>query len=284
MTVVSQPTQATPKTFDEALSQLLAIETTTRTQSGAHSLAPGKAQATPLSALVERLVSGVHREPLAVTFAGGLASLLAAMMQAFPDNLFWDFDLLATDVLRHAEGMPTGVRRSLDTQEQLRARLLTVQDKQVLRQIEHSIRASFEDLISLQQLFGGASTIRFRYAHDFIYGFDWAKWVRRAPAKRAGIGPFDRPFLAFMLQRGQELIELIAQDDSDYPRLTHAGYRNPFRFSRSKEDELRLFTELSRRDLLPLRSWDACDQPRFNQDYRATRERIAEELGLASTD
>ena len=59
--------------------------------------------------------------------------------------------------------------------------------------------------------FGNKSELRFRYAHDFLYGYDWARWVVRQPERRAAIGPFDLAFFDYLEGRLRTLVELIAE-------------------------------------------------------------------------
>jgi hypothetical protein len=146
------------------------------------SLCPGRARPTPLRALGLALLPPDVDPARALAWAQGLVEVAQAQREHFPDTIFWDQDLLAASLLR----LP-----SLDA----------------LRQVAADIRA-------LQAQFGRRSELCFRYTHDFNYGYDWSRWVAREPA-RAQVGPFDPPFLAYMKQRGGELVELIAADDAN---------------------------------------------------------------------
>ncbi len=162
--------------------------------------------------------------------ARGLAALAQAQLDAFPANLFWDLDLIACEIVREAVASadPLGV---LDDR--------------------------FARMARLQTLYGRTTAINFSYVHDFVYGFDWVKWIAREPSLQAAPPrPFSLAFLDYMQRRGLELLELIAHDDRKYPRLEGDEPRNPFPFSRDPESELRLHRELARRGLIPVPTWD----------------------------
>lgn len=216
------------------------------------SLNPRADGPTSLQALVER----VPPEPLRAAFAVALEEIAAAQLYAFPGNLFWDLDALAASLARQACAHPSP-----------RAHLFELAG--------HIAR--------LQRLFGAETAIRFRYVHDFVYGYDWAKWVKRDPAARAHVGPFDAAFLVYSEKRAGELIELIANDDAKYGRLPDGEARNPFGFSREPEDEIRLFRDLAERDLLPIRAWETAPPLDWEPPYLALREERAAALGLATS-
>jgi hypothetical protein len=182
--------------------------------------------------------------------ARGTTALVRAMLRAFPNNLLWDLDLL---VATHAE-----LGRRGDDAEALLRRIAQLQD-----------------------LFGEHGPIRFRYVHDFVYGFDWAKWVAKAPAERAGVGPYDPAFIERMFRRARELTGAIAAgSDATYPPLPHGRIRNPFGFSREPEDELALHRALAAAGALPVEAWRIDAQPRWDSDFAARRRAHAERLGL----
>ena len=214
------------------------------------SLGAGRGRATSLVDLATFLTAG-HGEHLRWTFARGLARVGHAMVQSFPENLLWDLDAMASGLLDEA---------------------LTVSDP--CGHLEETCTL----VARLQHLFGRQSPIRFRYVHDFTYGFDWSKWVRKDPARRGSIGPFDRAFLVTMLERGDQLLELIAEDDAKYPRLVGPEARNPFAFSREPRQEIELFRTLARRRELPVAAWERHPNARFDRDFYALRERAAEAL------
>ena len=210
------------------------------------SLCADRPRATSLSALALAAPADLRSD-----FEACLARIGHAQVEAFPENIFWDFDAIAHSLLDQAQ-------RSTDAPALLRERA--------------------ESMAALQGLFGGASVVRFRYVHDFSYGFDWAKWVRRAPEARASESPFGAGFLAYSLRRGRELLDLIARDDAKYPKLPEGQPRNPFSFSRSVPDETRLFRALAEADLIPVRAWESHPAGQFTKDYQALRKDLAEGL------
>lgn len=216
------------------------------------SLCPERRLATSLLDLGVRLRSEV---PCGCeeAFASGLGSIANAELRNFPENIFWDFDFTASSLLREAR----------DAVEPA-----------------HHLSHACALIVELQDLFGSATEIRFRYGHDFIYGFDWAKWVRKEPATRAQVGPFDLEFLRFLHHRGHELLELIADDDAKYPTLRTAEPRNPFQFSREPADEANLHQSLARDHLLPVESWLTDARPVWDKPFQRLRRERAEQLGL----
>jgi hypothetical protein len=216
-------------------------------------LDPQRARASSLRAIGQALLDGPLPAGAAMALAEGLVASARAIRTHFPDNLFWDLDHVAASALREA----------------MHAREVTA-----------SLRASFAEVVALCALFGRSTPIRFRYAHDFLYGFDWAKWVRRDPSTRTHVGPFDRAFLRAMRVRGAELLALIATGDRTYPPLRDASARNPFRFSREPDAELSLHRDLARRGLVPVRAWTLGDAPVWNRRYAEEREARARVLGL----
>ena len=203
-------------------------------------LDPSRERATSLEALHRSLVPRLADPGMEDALARGLVETASAIRRHFPDNLLWDFDALAAAL----------VARCPDSASLLRA---------------------FEDVVALNALFGCETTIRFRYVHDFIYGFDWAKWVRRDPGARTGVGPFDAVFLTALLARGRELLELIAADDEKYPRLPDERARNPFVFSREPEDELRLHRALAAEGLVPVPAWRLDGTPTWDRPFADLR-------------
>lgn len=217
------------------------------------SLAPGRETATSLLALGRSLQQAMPRG-CEVAFASGLAAIALAELRNFPGNIFWDFDYTAASLLRNAARAPDPCE---------------------------NISQACELIVALQDLFGGGTQIRFRYGHDFIYGFDWAKWVRKAPAERAHIGPFELDFLRYLHARGEELLALIDADDAKYPRLLDERPRNPFAFCREPEAEAALHQRLAAEHKLPVKSWLTNTDPVWDRPFQRLRMECAESLGLA---
>lgn len=213
------------------------------------SLSPEREYARSLAELGELLMVPEIGPDRAAAFAAALARVAESFARDYPENIFWDLDHVA-------------------------ARLLAAGEKP-------EIDALAGRLILLAERFGIRSEIRFRYLHDFIFGFDWARWVARAPEERAHVGPFDGEFLTYLEQRQAELVELIAQDDQKYGRLEPQIYRNPFLFSREPADERRLHRLLAERGLIPVRAWTLSGEPRWDAPFATLRDELAAELGFA---
>lgn len=252
----------------DGLERLRAVAATLAGQAGPlRSLDPRRTRASTLLELHAGTLDTIAvslRDELAEPLAHGLCELALAQFDAFPSNLFWDLDLIAAAIVHEASTLAFGPARAC------------VADR-------------FERMAALQHLYGRRTAINFSYVHDFVYGFDWAKWVAREPSLHADVpGPFSLPFLAYMQQRGRELLALIAADDSKYPSLDDDAPRNPFPFSREPEDEIRLHRELARRDLIPVPTWDRdvhCRDwsTRWRIGFAERRIDVANELGLART-
>lgn len=218
------------------------------------SLAPGRMRARAL-AEVGQQVLGHRDDAVARALAEALATIGLAMQRAFPQNIFGDLELLAAALWGQALAADEAVAL---------------------------LRAQGRRIAELQALFGRGTPIRFRYVHDFVYGFDWAKWVAKDPTARAHVGPYDPVFLAFMERRGHELLELIAAGrDRKYPPLPDGRPRNPFGFSREPAAEIALHRELARTGLIPVEAWRVDARPQWDRPYAALRREVAERLGLA---
>ncbi|MBK6809817.1 MAG: hypothetical protein IPG81_13105 [Sandaracinaceae bacterium] len=208
---------------------------------------PGR-RATRMQALL--LSAGDAPPDERVVLGEALAQVAESVLQAFPLNLFWDMD-----------GVFAELRRVSCVSLADAGRLAT-------------------GLADLMTLFGRESPIRFQYVHDFVYGFDWAEWVRREPAGRAAVGPFSARYVARTRQRGLELLALIEADDTKYPKVPAGEFRNPFTFTRTPEEERTLFESLAAADAIPNPAWCQHTAPRWERDFDAEREVVAARLGL----
>jgi hypothetical protein len=182
----------------------------------------------------------------------GLTRIDRAITRHFPENLFADLD--------HAAFV-------------LEARRAREGDAGAL--------AHADRIAAVHALFGRESVLCFRYAHDFLYGFDWARWVARDPTTRASVGPYDDAFLAYSEARALELTRLVAANDTKYGPLERGAHRNPFPFRRDLESERRLHRALATAGVIPVRAWDAEAEAAWNVDYTALREHTARTLGLS---
>ncbi len=218
---------------------------------GALTLAPARTRPTPLAGLVAVLTRG--DAPLEAALAAALGAVVEAQLESFPDNLFWDSDFLASSLVAEARATEAPVA---------------------------FVREASGVIVELMRIYGMRSPIRFQYVHDFTYGFDWAKWVRRSPTDRRDVGPFDLEFLRYSRRRGHELLALIAQDDAEYPSLLDDRPRNVFRFSRDPEDEIRLLRDLAARGLLPVEAYRIDASPRWDRPFAELRTERASALGI----
>lgn len=241
----------------QALERLAAVDE--RLGQPWRSLSPEGGRARALAGIGRAvLVAVAHQEPAPgayEAFADGLGAIALAQRDAFPDNLLGDLDALAACLWRDAAAAPEGAASFLQRQ--------------------------CACVVALQHLFGRTTVIRFRYAHDFLYGFDWAKWVARDPVVRAGVGPFSPSFLEAMHARGHELLAVIAAGhDPRYPPLPSGRPRNAFGFSREPADELALHQRLARAGLLPVEAWRIDARPRWDLPFHELRREHAGRLGL----
>lgn len=214
------------------------------------SLAPSRPLATPLAALGRALLTPDVSAERADAFADALCGILDAQLVCFPENIFWDSDCMAAAL----SGLPTA----------------------------EAIARDAAQIVALQRGFGRGSVINFRYVHDFIYGYDWARWVRRAPDARAAHGPFSAPFLAYLRARCGELVALIARDDAVYGQLPPGQPRNPFGFSREPDDERRLHEALAAQGLIPVEAWAVEARMRWDRPFREVRAEQARAMGIAA--
>lgn len=219
------------------------------TPRGALTLDCDRTRATPLGQLVQTLADADQRPHL----AAAACSVGEAQLEAFPENLLWDFDFYLASV--HEEAVRSG-------------------------NYEGHLEQTTSVTVGLMQLYGQSSTIRFQYVHDFIYGFDWARWVRREPETRRGTRPFSLEFLNESDRRGRAIMRLIENDDEVYPKLSGPGARNPFPFIRTPDEELRLYRGLAERGCIPVEAWRIDAMPDASRDFDAIRESAAENLGL----
>jgi hypothetical protein len=220
------------------------------TPRGALTLDPNRSRSTPLTDVVGGLAEPGELSHL----AAAAAAVAEAQLESFPENVLWDFDYYLSSI--HAQAREAS---------SYAAHLHRVMDRTV----------------GLMRLYGQQSTIRFRYVHDFMYGFDWARWVRRDSGARQDSGPFSLRFLEQVERRGRDILSLIDEDDAIYPKLAGAGSRNPFSFSRDPDDELLLYRRLAERGCIPVEAWRLDARPDASRDFDALREEVAEGLGLA---
>lgn len=191
--------------------------------------------------------------PLLQQIAQGFEPFLRAQIAHYPENIFADYDFLFGYLAKCCQEDPTGGRAV-----------------QTLRRCTH-----------LLAQFGNHTTIRFRYIHDFLYGYDWAKWVKKDRNKRCCTEPFSIEFLDAMAQRGDELKALIEANDRKYRQLApQERFRNPFLFSREPTQEQTLLGSLAADHLIPVPGWSASEPALWQLPYAEIRQKRSVELGI----
>lgn len=186
-----------------------------------------------------------------------LSNIVKEEINHFPNNIFWDKDYFIcyflTEISQHS-----------------------------LLEQETFISDYLQRYVSLLELFGKTSTIRFQYLHDFTYGYDWAKWVRNDSKNRNTVLPFSLVFLQRMFQRGKELEQLIHKNDELYPSLKSKEFRNPFQFHRSIESETMLMRQLASKECIPIVAWEQKGLVDWMKDYSELRANEAKNCGFTT--
>lgn len=180
-----------------------------------------------------------------LAFSDFLEQMFQSICYHFPENIFWDLDYMISYAVRESKKSKS--------------------PELFWERYTHK-------LTHLLAVFGSHGEIRFRYLHDFTYGFDWARWVRKDVLQRKNIDPFSIAFFDRTIERGEELLQLIRQDDSKYHRLQSSSYRNPFSFSRDIAEEKEMMRWLSKHDALPVQQWDINADVSFERDFDLIRQ------------
>ncbi|MBD2521933.1 hypothetical protein [Nostoc sp. FACHB-133] len=218
------------------------------------SLSPEKTLMTSFAEL-ENLITEQNTDiQIITTIQQTLENIVRTQLQNFPENIFWDFDFLVSSMLRQA---------------------LTADEGAI-----PFLKVFDEKMISLTEMFGNKTEMRFRYVHDFMYGFDWARWVQKEPQNRAHVEPFSLIFLDYLLAKGKELLQRISHGQVISYKLCETGYRNPFTFSREPEDEYRLLTCLAEEQLIPVAAWNWNANPIWNRPFQEMRQELALKLNI----
>lgn len=218
------------------------------------SLDPLRSEATPCHILCSALLKSETDTSLVRVFAQGMRDLENGLHAHFPNNLYGDLDYFSVAILDAARARPQPVSH---------------------------LQELFALTGELLRLYGCNSAIHFQYAHDFLYGFDWARWVRKAMEKRQKIGPFSLEFLLYLKKRAHELLALIAKDDTQYPHLAPHQQRNAFTFSRAPDDEQLLHATLAAEGLVPVEAWRRDALPCCDRDFSQLRSARARALHLS---
>ncbi len=217
------------------------------------SLNPHKTFATSFTELGSLVTEKTNDTQLITFLASTLERIILAYLDNFPDNIFWDFDFLVSSMLNQA----------------------LVADDPV-----EFLKYFGDQIISLLELCGVKRKIRFRYVHDFIYGFDWVRWVQKETETRANEEPLSLNFLNYLLGRCEEILQLICLEKASNYKLCNEGYRNPYCFSRKPEDEHRLLTYLAVNQLIPVTAWNWNAQAVWNKPFQQLREEFSLKLNI----
>lgn len=215
-----------------------------------YSLNPKKIRPTLPTEFASNYLHLLKTEELKNTFIQSIENLYLSQIDNFPLNIFWDFDSLIHQIFlcESTQKMKVYVRR----------------------------------LCQLNEIFGNKGKINFSYSHDFIYGFDWIRWVKKDYEKRKFIAPFDPVFLSYLEKRARELKDLIDKNDKKYGRLPANEARNPFTFMRTPEEEIRLHLGLAEDQKIPVPAWKTSfplNIP-FEIDLTAAREAYSQKIGI----
>ncbi|QLE56957.1 hypothetical protein [Nostoc sp. TCL26-01] len=226
----------------------------TQSQINSLTLNPQKTMMTSFVELGNLITEETTDTDLINTLCYTLEIIVNAQLKNFPENIFWDFDFMVSSMLNLALAAQEGGVAFLE--------------------------AFGQKMVCLTEMFGIQNEIRFRYVHDFIYGFDWARWVQKDSAIRAGIEPFSLYFLDYLLAKGKEILQRIDQGQSQSYNLCATGFRNPFIFSREPEDEYLLLTHLAEKQLIPVPAWNWHAIPVWNQPFQEMRQQLAVKLKI----
>ncbi|GAX45038.1 hypothetical protein NIES4075_60570 [Tolypothrix sp. NIES-4075] len=217
------------------------------------SLNPKKTLATSFVELGSLVTAKTNDIQLITFLQNSLERVISACLDNFPENIFWDFDFLVSSMLRQA----------------------LVADDAV-----EFLKCFGNKIVSLLELCGVKTKIRFRYVHDFMYGFEWARWVQKEPETRANEEPFSLNFLDYLLAKAEEILQLICQEKANHYKLCDKGYRNPYCFSREPEDEHRMLSYLAVNQLIPVTAWNWNAQPVWNKPFQQLREELSLKLNI----
>ncbi|AFY56761.1 hypothetical protein Riv7116_4333 [Rivularia sp. PCC 7116] len=218
------------------------------------SLNPNQLFITSFAQLEVKVVRQVSDSYLVTIIYDTLHKVLDALLHNFPENIFWDFDFIVSSL----------VQLALSAEEKV----------EILKDFGNKI-------VSLMGMFGKESEIRFRYVHDFMYGFDWARWVKKKPNYRANSDPFCIHFIDHLLIKGEEILHSIKTNDAKYPQISGKRYRNPFCFSREPQDEYRLLNYLAACKCIPVAAWEWNTVGVWDKPFYQLREDASQKLNLA---
>lgn len=213
------------------------------------SLDPTRERAHTLCQVAEPLLPQLLDAPTAAAFVTALVDISNSMIRHFAATLFWDFDMFAAAILRQ-------------------------------NRTPEAMNSYAQAVVQMNAAFGRRTNIAFMYTHDFMYGFDWSRWVLRDPEARKHIQPYDLVFVQRMIQRAHEIQGLIDHNDAKYHKIEGDAPRNPFGFNREPEYEIPLFSRLAREQLLPIEAWRIDGATRWEKPYTDIRAEVAAQMGI----
>ncbi|NCN10043.1 MAG: hypothetical protein GW938_09390 [Leptospira sp.] len=219
------------------------------------SLCPDKKYATPIKKLIEQEQENFETDADINNWIDFCHKLIEESVSNFRENIFWDFDFLIHSLV--IEYKVSSIKQEF-------------------------IENRKEKIKSIFRLFGSKSLIRFKYLHDFLYGYDWYKWQTQSQESSNELKPFGDSFLNYIESRGKELIELIERNDTNYPALENEESRNPFYFSRDKEEETLLWKSLAKDNLIPIPSWQRKIPISLSHNFSEIRNQRAIDLQITS--
>jgi len=224
---------------------------------GRETLCPGRETAINSEFLETKLKSLLQSEGDWRAFEDFLLGFILTLQENFPGNLFYDLDYFLWSIVRTSKEEEFVFQNELQKKKDLIQKIFTT--------------------------FGIHSKIKFQYAHDFLYGYDWCKWVREKQLGEKDITPFGYPFLLYILGRGKDMLQLVESDSLEYPSLeaNSKSFRNPFLFQRSPSQEALVMRSLASEGKLPVLGWDLDFTPAPEVDFLKIRFERAQDLGIS---
>jgi hypothetical protein len=192
------------------------------------------------------LYSGKESDIIWDEFLSVTEQIIRSQFVYYPQNIFWDFDYLLFYIWSQ-------------------------KNKDVLF-------AMAKKILNVQLYYSSINSINFAYIHDFIYGYDWDRWVRKDIKNRYLVGLYDLKFLSYLEKRGLQIIDSIGSDER-YPVLVKNQNRNVYNFHRHGAAEIKTLTSLAKEENIPIQGWRT-DGGEWDcaKNYMLLREKKANEL------
>ncbi|WCL50907.1 hypothetical protein [Leptospira sp. GIMC2001] len=219
------------------------------------SLNPDMITANSFYCIFDNLIQDKTDLDLLIIFAEKFATIIDSILINFPKSIFWDFDYFCKSLMS---------------------------EKQSIEDWKSEFDQRLELILSINERFGCKSSIRFQYYHDFLYGFDWFKWMNLENRESSKADPFGIEFLSYINNRGKEMEVLIEKNSEEYGQIEDHSFRNPFYFTRTDNDEMLLMRNLASNDELPLQTWKLYPNLECKKDYSEIRNKRAFELNISA--